>query len=180
MAAELPPSWFKTTVSLASLRRLMGLQAPGLACKVKSGAASLANMRPGDFIFFAAYALAGLVPPLSSFVTLLEYYGLQLQHLSPNSIALVAIFIHLCEMYVGVRSSVWLFRRFFVLKDASTRPPLIGGHYFQRRTPGHARYIASVSPGRWEWWREDWALVQADVNDRLALPVGSLTLDRTE
>jgi hypothetical protein len=27
---------------------------------------------------------------------LLEYYGLQLQHLSPNSIALVAIFVHLC------------------------------------------------------------------------------------
>jgi hypothetical protein len=55
----------------------MGWQAPGLTCKVKSGAASLANMRPGDFIFFAAYALAGLVQPLSSFfLTLLEYYGL--------------------------------------------------------------------------------------------------------
>jgi hypothetical protein len=122
---------------------------------VKSGAASLANMRPGDFIFFAAYALAGLVLPLSSFLTLLEYYGLQLQHLSLNSIALVAIFAHLCEMYVGVRPSVQLFRHFFVLKAASPRSPLIGGHYFQRRTPGHARYIAPVSPGRWEWWRED-------------------------
>jgi hypothetical protein len=106
MAAELPPSRFKMTGSLASLRRPMGWQAPGLTCKVKSGATSLANMRPGDFISFAAYALAGLVPPLSSFLTLLEYYGLQLQHLSPNSIALVAIFIHLCEMYVGIRPSV--------------------------------------------------------------------------
>jgi hypothetical protein len=92
----------------------------------------------------------------------------------------VAIFVHLCEMYVGVRPSVRLFRRFFVLKAASPRPPLIGGHYFQRRTPGHTRYIALVSPGRWERWREDWALVQANVHDRLALPVGGLTLDRTE
>jgi hypothetical protein len=33
-------------------------------------------MRPGDFIFFAAYVLAGLVPLLSSFLMLLEYYGL--------------------------------------------------------------------------------------------------------
>jgi hypothetical protein len=137
-------------------------------------------MRPEDFVFFATYAPVGLVPPLSSFLTLLEYYGLQLQHLSPNSIALVAIFVHLCEMYVGVRPSVRLFRRFFVLKAASPRPPLIGGHYFQRRTPGHAHYIALVSPGRWERWREDWALVQANVHDRLALPVGGLTLDRTE
>jgi hypothetical protein len=148
MAAELPPSWFKMTGSLDSLRWLMGWQAPGLMCKVKSGAASLDNMRPGDFVFFAAYALVGLVPPLSSFLTLLEYYRLQLQHLSPNSIALVAIFIHLYEMYVGVRPSVRLFRRFFMLKAASLRPPLISGHYFQRRTPGHACYIAPIFPGR--------------------------------
>jgi hypothetical protein len=93
MATELPSSWFKTTGSLASLRWLMGWQAPGLMPKLKNGVASLANMRPGDFIFFVAYALAGLVPPLSSFfLMLLEYYRLQLQHLSPNSITLVAIF----------------------------------------------------------------------------------------
>jgi hypothetical protein len=177
MAAKLPPSRFKTTGSLGSLR----WQAPGPACKVKSGIMSLANMRPGDFVFFAAYALAGLVPLMSSFfLTLLEYYGLQLQHLSPNSIALVAIFVHLCEMYVGVRPSVRLFWCFFVLKAASTRPPLITGHYFQHRTPGHARYIAPISPGGWERWREDWALVQADVHNRLALPIGGPTLDHTE
>jgi hypothetical protein len=52
-------------------------------------------MRLGDFDFFAAYALAGLVPPLPFFLTVLEYYGLQLWHLSPNSIALVAIFDHI-------------------------------------------------------------------------------------
>jgi hypothetical protein len=79
MAAELPPSRFKTTGSLASLRRLMGWQVPSLTCRVKSKAMSLANMRLGDFVFFTAYALAGLVPLLSSsFLTLLEYYRLQL------------------------------------------------------------------------------------------------------
>jgi hypothetical protein len=44
----------------------------------------------------------------------------------------------------------------------------------------HARYIAHISPGRWERWREDWALVQVDAHDRFALPVGGLTLDCTE
>jgi hypothetical protein len=138
MAAELPPLRFKTMASLASLRWLMGWQAPGLAPKLKHGAASLGNMRPWDFIFFAMYALAGLVPPLSSFfLTLLKYYGLQLEHLSPNSIALVAIFIHICEMFMGVRPSMRLFRRFFILKVASQHPPLIGGYYFHSRTQGH-------------------------------------------
>jgi hypothetical protein len=62
----------------------------------------LANLAPGDFVFFSAYALAGLVPPVSSFfLMLLEFYELQLQHLSPNSITLVAIFIHLYEMFMG-------------------------------------------------------------------------------
>jgi hypothetical protein len=83
-------------------------------------------------------------------------------------------------MYVGVRPSVRLFRRFFLLKAVSQRPPLIDGYYFQRWTQGHTCYIAFVSPSRWERWREDWALVQANVHDWLALPVGGPTLDRTE
>jgi hypothetical protein len=87
------------------------------------------------------------------------------QHLSPNFITLVVIFVHLCEMFVGVRPSVRLFRRFFILKVVSQHPSLIGGYYFQRQTQGHAHYITPVSPGRWERWREDWALVQADTHD---------------
>jgi hypothetical protein len=56
--------------------------------------------KPGDFVYFSAYARAGLVSPLSSiFLVLLEHYGLQLQHLSPHSIMLVVIFAHFCEMY---------------------------------------------------------------------------------
>jgi hypothetical protein len=35
-------------------------------------------------------------------------------------------------------------------------------------------------PWQWERWREDWALVQADSHDRLALPVDAPTLDCTE
>jgi hypothetical protein len=156
MAAEFPPSRFRSSGSLASLRRLMGWQAPGFEHMLKRAVVPLTNLAPGDFIFFSAYALAGLVPPLSSFfLMLLEFYGLQLQHLSPNSITLVAIFVHLCEMFVGVRPSVRLFHRFFIMKAARQRPPLIGGYYFARRTQGPSRYIAPVSPGRWERWRED-------------------------
>jgi hypothetical protein len=60
---------------------------------MRCGMLSLAH--PGDFVYFSSYAMAGLVPPLSSFfLVLLEHYGLQLQHLSPHSITLVAIFAH--------------------------------------------------------------------------------------
>jgi hypothetical protein len=96
MAAELPSSRFRSFGSLVSLRRLMEWQAPGFEHRLKRGVVPLANLAPGDFVFFSAYALAGLVPPVSSFfLMLLEFYGLQLQHLSPNSITLVTIFVHL-------------------------------------------------------------------------------------
>jgi hypothetical protein len=48
--------------------------------------------------------------PVSSFLpTLLEFYEIQLQHLSPHSFILVAIFVHFCEMFVGVQPSIPLF-----------------------------------------------------------------------
>jgi hypothetical protein len=76
MVAELPPSWFRSSGSLVSLRRLMGWQAPGFEHRLKHGVVPLANLAPGDFVFFSAYALAGLVPPLSSFfLMLLEFMG---------------------------------------------------------------------------------------------------------
>jgi hypothetical protein len=60
------------------------------------------------------------VPSLSSFfLVLLEHYRLRLEHLSPHSIMLVAIFDHFGEMFVGVRQSVRLFRRFHVLRPAN-------------------------------------------------------------
>jgi hypothetical protein len=83
-------------------------------------------------------------------------------------------------MFVGMRPSVWLFRRFFVLKVASQHPPLISGYYFQHRTQGHACYIAPISPGRWEHWREDWVLVQADAHDWITLSVDAPTLNSIE
>jgi hypothetical protein len=60
-------------------------------------------LRLSEFMYFTAYALAGLVLSFSSFFfMLLETYGLQLQHLSPYSITLVVVFVHLYEMYIGV------------------------------------------------------------------------------
>jgi hypothetical protein len=71
----------------------------------------------GDFIYLSSYALAGLMPGLSSFfLMLLQHYGLQLQHLSPHSITLVAVFTHFCKMFVGVLSSMRLFRWFHMLR----------------------------------------------------------------
>jgi hypothetical protein len=108
MASSLPTLWYQSENDLRALRKVIGWQSSGYDSKMRCGMLSLAH--PGDFVYFSMYGLVGLVSLLSSFfLMLLEHYGLQLQHLSPHSITLVAIFSHFCEMFVGVRLSVRLF-----------------------------------------------------------------------
>jgi hypothetical protein len=79
MASNLPCSLFRTPAELVRLRWVLGWQALGYEGWLRCGIGSLSNRMPGEFIFLACYAAAGLVPPVSSFLlTLLEFYGLQL------------------------------------------------------------------------------------------------------
>jgi hypothetical protein len=146
MASDLPPSRYQTACDLRKPRKVIGWQSPGYDSKMRHGIVSLANMQPGDFVFLSSYALSGLVPPLSM---LLEHYGLQLQLLSPHY-TLVVIFIHFCEMFMGVRPSVRLFCRFHVLHAVSRHPSRIDGYYFQHRTKGPSKCIPALSSDTWE------------------------------
>ena len=83
---------------------------------MRAGSVPLGNLRAGEFVLFTSHVSAGVGLPISSFLLLLlEDFGLQLQHLMPHSLLLTSIFVHLCEMFVGVRPCVILFRHFFVL-----------------------------------------------------------------
>ena len=66
----------------------------------------------------------------SFFLQLLEAFGLQLQHLTPHSILLTSIFVHLCEMFVGVWPCVILFHHFFVLVKSGKSKDEVGAYYF--------------------------------------------------
>jgi hypothetical protein len=136
----------------------------------------LSLTQPGNFVYFLTYALAGLVPPFSSFfLVLLEHCGLQLQHLSPHSIMLVVIFTHFREIFVGVRPLVRLFWWFHVLRPVNRRPSRLGGYYFQHRTKGSSKYLAALGLVRWERWREDRVLVQAVTHEQLTLSTAAPT-----
>jgi hypothetical protein len=79
MVRNHPRSRFRTPAVLVALRWVLGWQALGyedwLCCVV----APASNVRPGEFVFFACYVLAGLMPPVSPFpLTVLEFYGVQL------------------------------------------------------------------------------------------------------
>jgi hypothetical protein len=49
------------------------------------------------------------LPTSNFFRGLLYFYGIQIHHLNPNSIAHVAIFVYLCEAFLGIEPHIAMF-----------------------------------------------------------------------
>jgi hypothetical protein len=106
--SQLPwPRWFVPSVSRLRRRSTWCAAcsdgAPAFAGRIRAGTTPLGDLAAGEFVLFVPYLSCGLALPISPFfLLLLEEFGLQLQHLTPHSILQVTIFVHLCEMFVGV------------------------------------------------------------------------------
>nr|CAE05073.2 OSJNBa0094P09.12 [Oryza sativa Japonica Group] len=165
----LPPSRIVSERHAGLPRRFMPESATGREI-VMLGEGRPAPDYPGRSIFFLPFAMAGLVPPFSSFfMDVLEFYDLQMAHLTPNAVMTLAIFAHLCEMFIGVRPSLQLFRWFFTVQSVSP-PSVVGGCYFQPRGPVLNRYIPCVLRKKWDDWKSDWFYTPLANEARLRLP----------
>jgi len=61
------------------------------------------NLEPGEIVLFVPFIEHGLGLPTSPFLHgFLHYYGITLNHLNPNSILHLSIFVHLCETFLGI------------------------------------------------------------------------------
>ena len=60
---------------------------------------------------------------------LLQHWGIQLHHLTPQSILHLSIFTHLCEAFLGVETHFHLFQHFFCLRPhpSANKPAEVGG-----------------------------------------------------
>ncbi|KAK1617629.1 hypothetical protein QYE76_023146 [Lolium multiflorum] len=68
----------------------------------------------GYRVSFVDHLIRGLSTPIHPFLRgLLFVYGLQLHHLTPNSILHISIFITLCEAFLGVSPNWALWKRIF-------------------------------------------------------------------
>jgi hypothetical protein len=123
------PRRFQSQTQLDLVRRLMGWTAPEHAGKIRTGKIPLRDLAAGEFVLFNSYAMCGLVPPISSFfLLLLEEFSLQLQHLTPHSVLLVAVFAHFIEMFVGVRPCTAIFRHFYALVGTGRSKREVGAY----------------------------------------------------
>ena len=103
-----------------------------------------------ETVIFASFITAGRLPPFSAFfLAVLEDFGVQLLYLSPNSVVILAIFAHLCEMFVGVMPTVALFRHYFILRSVR-RDHVSGSCYFRHRDGLADEYIPQVLRNKWD------------------------------
>jgi hypothetical protein len=172
------PERFQSEGALSLVRHLLGWSASVHAGRIHVGATPLGDLAAGEFVLFVSYISCGLALPISPFfLLLLEELRLQIQHLTPHSILQAAIFVHLCEMFVGVAPCTSLFRHFFVLVKSGKAKDHLGAYYFQTRSDSAVAYIPTLGGARWENWRADWVVASAEANDRLVLPSDGSALD---
>jgi hypothetical protein len=163
------------------VRGLLGWSAPGLAGRIRASAVPLGDLAAGEFVLFTSYISCGLALPISPFFLLmLEEFGRHLQHLMPHSVLQKAIFVHLCQMFIGVAPCTSLFRYFFMLVKSQKTRDHIGAYYFQTRLDPAVVYIPTFGGARWENWRNDWVIASAEANNCLILPSDGPALDRKQ
>ena len=80
-------------------------------------------------VFKSFYEKGFALPAGAFFRGLLHFYVLEVTHLKPNSIAQIAIFIHLCEGYLGIAPHFNLWRALYCLKGhpSNIRRNVVGG-----------------------------------------------------
>jgi hypothetical protein len=111
MAMLVRPEHFQTEEALDTVRRLLGWGTPVFVGRIRADTTPLCDLDAREFVLFVSYLFCGLALSISPFfLLLLEEFELQLQHLTPHSILQVAIFVHFCEMFVGVAACTSLFR----------------------------------------------------------------------
>lgn len=121
--------WMPSTVGGTMLQHLVDtgyLPQPNVAIphspmvEMQDGCTTAETLpRPEEFerVSFLPFLLHALSYPIHPFFCgLLHFYGLQMHHLTPNSILHIACFITLCECFLSIEPHFGLWRKYFTVK----------------------------------------------------------------
>ena len=109
-------------------------------------------------VFRSFYECSFGIPTSDFFRGLLNFYKIELCHLTPNSILHISIFIHLCETYLGIDPHFHLFRLKTIPDDHN--PKVVGGASFQFRQGAKNKYIPyNTQDLSKSDWHKEWIYV---------------------
>jgi hypothetical protein len=110
----------------------------------------------GETVLFIAHIERGFGVTADDFLHgLLQFYRIELVHLAPNSITIIATFIHLCEAFLGITPHFHLWRHFFDLKKTS-KGVVVGSVSFMLRRNMKQEYIDLALPDNTTSWKQGW------------------------
>jgi hypothetical protein len=103
------------------------------------------------------------------FRSLLDFYDLNLTHLNPNSILQVAIFVHLCEAFLGILPHFGLWRYLYRCWPgmAGGQHQLVGGASLELRRGRKVEYLDIPLKDNIKGWRLEWFTME---NHNKSLP----------
>jgi hypothetical protein len=113
---------------------------------------------------FARFAERGLSLLASKFFEgLMGYYGIEYLNLH------TAVFIHLCEAFLGMKPHWILFRKFFRVKPqpSASNPRVVGGAGIQMREDAVEQYLSYKLIDSNQDWKAKWFYI---TNHHLGLP----------
>jgi hypothetical protein len=74
-------------------------------------------LNPREIVLFLSFLCAGLCLLASPFLhRFLHYFAISLNHLTPNGVLHLSIFVHFCKAFLSILPSITLFRYLFHLK----------------------------------------------------------------
>jgi hypothetical protein len=155
--------WVRSTMTEAKIQALVDRGLLRLKAEVELKAAVGEQFSTEDVkeqVAFASYFERGFNLPVGDFFRgLLYYYKLELVHLVPNSITIVSMFIHFCEVYLGISPHFLLWRYLFCVKSTGKRSGPMGAVMFCLRSGLKLEWIDSNIPDNNSGWRSEWFIL---------------------
>ena len=126
---------------------------------------SYPDPRSSEIVVFEDFFKRGFGVPIHPFLQgLLLYYEIGICNLHPNSILLVATFIHLCEAFVGIEPRFDLFRYLLYLRKKGTvgGSKIAGGVYLNLHDGMKNRYLNCPWNTSLTEWYKRWFYIREE------------------
>ena len=168
-----PGDWLASSITKRDEKRArsLGLVSPDEGNVILPGAISRPNPPAGFTVVFLSFLYRGLSLPAHEFLLhLLRIYEIQLWQLTPNSILHVAVFITLCEAFLGIEPHFGLWKKIFYVKrySSSNGSSVIGGVGFVARS--EVNYFSFPMRESVQGWRLKWFYVKDSLTTESQLP----------
>ena len=160
--ANLSTGWRKSKISEAAMQELENLKLLQSQAVIQWHAAEGEDYHfEGTFeiVMFRDFVERGIAVPVSEFFhALLQFWGIQLHHLTPQSILHFSIFTYFCEAFLGILPHFHLFQHFLILVPIpnASKPAVVGGCELVLRPETQDEYLSYKPAGKGVEWKSFW------------------------